>query len=489
LNKKELITALAGTERPRILVVDEQTSDDIIQEVCKAHKEHARDYDRIAKYFAGGSVYQISERLWDFCKDQLYYKVESASVQNVGCPYWILTHGVIDCKNFASFIAGVLDALKRQGLRVVWEFRFISDRVFSLFDRDPDHVFVVVNPSTQDIWVDPVLGTFNEHIYYFFRCSRRINTMGTRFHRVGAIGGITMGSACNGATMGSTAENSLLSDVAAYASGLSGAITQTQQTNLLNEISEGVLLGVATAVLGPIALIGLAALKAGAAELDKTYGVGSVSARLLTDISNLDITGLFSDVFNGRTYNTDQYWAGVYYQNYVLGNNVTDETFVSDAQVLPALKWFIDRSGVFISGREHIIALTQGANQYLALNDVNGDTTTDTALVAAAVVMAKNNWPNPGTYSSATLKSWANTVGVYDPALIALAASYGETPEQLTAQTGTQDAVAQQYVATATQPLNQLTAFLTAQSIPGVSNWILLAGMGGLIVFASTSKK
>ena len=482
MNKSVLIRELKGTERPRELIVDEQTADDIIKEVCKAHKEHAGDYDRIAYHFAGGSVYDICERLWVFCKTQLIYKVESVKVQNVGCPYWILTHEVVDCKNYASFIAGVLDSLKRQGLRIVWEFRFISDRPFSLLDRRADHVFVVCDPATDDIWVDPVLGEFNEHIYYFFRASRRIRTGGQLSGRVGAMAGI------GGASIGSTAENSLLANVASYAQGLSGAITQTQSTSLFNIITESIILGVATAVLGPLAVLGVAALKAGAQALDKEFGVGSTAAMLLTDISNLNITSLVNTIFNGRTYNTDQYWAGVYYQNYVLGNNITDETFVSDQDVLPALKWFIDRTGVFISGREHIIALTQSATAYMNYHSVNPDTTTDSTLVAAAVVVAKRYFMNPGTYSAATLKSWANTVGVYDPALINLAASYGMTPEQYTAATGTQDSNAQLAISQATQPA--IVTWLKGSTlIPNVPNWILLAAGGGILIFALNNAK
>jgi hypothetical protein len=501
LNKPQLIAALKGTERPRTLIVDEQSSEDIVREVCKAHKEHADDYDLISHYFEGGTVYDICERLWVFCKNQLTYKVESAKVQNVGCPYWILTHGVIDCKNFSSFIAGNLDSMKRRGLRVVWEFRFISDRPWSLIDRDPDHVFVVVNPNTEDIWVDPVLNDFDYHFGYFYRSSRRLNTMGRTSRRVGAIGGYSIGLAA----MGSSAENALLVDVASYASGLSGAMTQTKSTNTLNIITESVLLGVATAVF-PEAIVVLAALKAGAIALDKTFGVGAASSRIITDLSNLNISGMISDIFNGRTYNTDQYWAAVYYQYYVLGNNITDINYVSDADVLPALKWFIDRAGVFISGREHIIGLCTSATAYANYYGVNSDTTTDMTLVNAASLMAKSNWPNPGTFGGNMMGAWKNTAGVYDQALINIAASQNETPEQYVAINKIQDQVANAYInyattrgapaaatttaAATTAPASPLS-FLTAQSIlPGVPNAVIFGiGVGAIVLITSNNKK
>lgn len=492
-----MIAALKGTERPRTLIIDEQSAQDIVREVCSAHKDHAPDYDLISCYFEGGDIWDICERLWVFCKNQLTYKVESAKVQNVGCPYWILTHGVIDCKNYASFIAGNLDSMKRRGLRVVWEFRFISVDPLSLITRDPDHVFVVVNPNTDDIWVDPVLNGFNEHFMHFYRSSKRVSTMGRTSRRVGAIGGYGAG----GSAIGSTAENSLLADVASYANGLSGAITQTKKTSQLNIITESVLLGVATAVF-PEAIVVLAALKAGAVVLDKAFGVGAASSRILTDISNLDIAGMISDIFNGRTYNTDQYWAAVYYQYYVLGNNITDINHVADSDVLPALKWFIDRAGVFISGREHIIGLTQSANGYEQYSSVNSDTTTDMTLVNAASLMAKNNWPNPGNFAANMLGAWKNTAGVYDQQLINIAASQGETPEQYVFTNRIQDQVAQAYTnyetaATApttvlvTAPTSQpsiLNFLWTSSLVPGVPNAVIGAIFIGGVVYLSKQK-
>lgn len=479
-----MILALKGTERPRRKVVDEQTAYDIVKEVRIAHVEHAADYDRIARYFAGDDIWEICANLWKFCKRDLYYKVESEEVQNVGCPYWILTHGIIDCKNYASFIGGVLDALKRKGYPIVWQYRFVSYRIKSIWDRNPDHVFVVCDPNTDDIWIDPVLDDFNDHLFYWFKTNVRPKTS-----RVGAIGSV--GCGCNtcdsgGAQIGAAAAvNSILADVSAYAAGLTANINQTKTTSVFNSVTEGILLGVAIAVI-PGAVIALAALKAGAIALDKAFGVGAASSRIITDISNLNVTALYNDIFNGRTYQTDQYWAAVYYQFYVLGNNITDTNHVSDSDVPTALKWFVDRSGVFISGREHIIGLTQSPQGYEQYINVNPDTTHDMILVNAASLMAKKYWPNPGNFSSSMLGAWKNTIGVYDLGLVQIANAAGQTPEQVAAETGTADQNAANYIATETGAAGN---FLTEASvIPNVPNWLLLAGAGVLILSISSKK-
>lgn len=472
-----MIAALAGCQWPRVKVVEEQTASDILQEITIAHRDFTGDYDRIADFFQGQDIWEICEDLWQFCKRDLYYKVESVKVQNVGSPYWILTHGIVDCKNYASFIGGVLDALKRRGYRLVWEYRFVSYKLKDIFDCEPEHVFIVVNPNTDDIWVDPVLDTFNYHLFYWYKQNKRI-----RSSRAVAGIGCAMGCGCGSGQIGmSSVESGLLADLKSYADGLSGYIAAAHTNGTFNQVAEGVLMAVAVVAI-PGAALALAALKAGAIALDKEFGVGAASSRILTDISNLNISGLINDIFSGRTYQSDQYWAGVYYKFYVLGQNVTDPNFVSDSDVLPALKWFIDKSGVYISGREHIIALTQGPQQYSGLHAVNGDTTTDGTLVNAASLMAKKFWPAPGNFDPSLRGAWKNTVGVYDLGLVQLANQLNTTPEALARQTGTQDANAAQYITAESGNV------LTQQFIPGIPNWALF-GAAGLLLLSISSKK
>lgn len=422
-------------------MVEDQTTWDIVREIDLAHKDNARDYDRICEYFEVGNVPQICQALWVFCKENFPFREEDIDTQNVLQPISILQYPSIDCKNYASFCGGVLDALKRKGYPIVWEYRFVS---WTLWKTSPSHVFIVVNPSTQDIWIDPVADYYDDHIWYWHKVSKRPRTAA-----VGSIGSIGCGcgcETCNGASIGAApAVNSLLADLKAYSDGLTGAVVQTHQTGAFNSITTAVIEGIAAVAIPAIGAV-LALVKAGAVLFDKEFGVGAASSRILTDIGNLNISALFNDIFNGRTYQSDQYWAGVYYEFYVLGNNVTDPNYVSDAQVLPALKWFVDRTGVFISGREHIIALTQSSQAYLNYYSVNPDTTTDPVRVAAASKVARTYWKNPGNFSASLKGSWAATVGVYDLGLVQLAQSYGETPEQLAAQTGTTDQVAENYL-------------------------------------------
>jgi hypothetical protein len=466
LNRNDLIKALEGTAPVPYCVVDEQTAGDIMNEILKGHRENAWHYDLIAGFIESDNVQDACRELWDFCRDNLTYYEESGEYQYVYCPLTILVRRRVDCKNYAGFIAGMLDALKRKGWPVVVKYRFVS---YEIFNRDPHHVFVVCNPNTDDIWIDPVLGNFDEKLFYWYKVDRM-----PRGAAVGAIGRVP-------ARMGTTdSENALLSEVKAYSDALSSSIGTTLQTGTFNNVSSAVLQGAALALI-PGGAAALAALKAGAMAFDNAFGVGAASSRILTDISNLNVVGLWNDIL-GRTYNTDQYWAAVYYKFYVLGQNVTDINHVSDSDILPALKWFIDRTGVFISGRQHIIALTQSPGAYMAYYSANSDTTTDPVRVQAAYLVGSKFWMEPGNFSANLLGAWKPTIGVYDEGLVQAANAQGISPEQEAAsQPGGQTAAAADYTSAVTSPFG-------LPLIPGVSNGILIAAVAALIIIGLNQK-
>lgn len=485
MDKQRLIGDLQGTQRPLRLVVDKQSATDIINTIVAKHKDCAADYDRIAHYFEGGDVWDVCYRLWKFCKKNFNYVIEDGKAQFASSPIAMLTGGDVDCKNYALFIGGVLDALRRRGYDITFQYRFVA---YDLVDverpwkrPDPGHVFIVANPATDDIWVDPVLDEFNQRTFYWYRITRTPRT-GT----VGCIGRVPQ-------AMGTVvAENQLLSEVRDYQQGLIGANQLTLQTNTFNKVTAGIIKGVAVAAANAVFPgAGAAVLLVGAGwqALADVFPPGSAAARLLSDWANFNVVGLWNDIW-GRTYNTDQYWGAVFYKFYVLGQNVTDQNQVSDGDVLPALKWFIDRTGVFISGREHIIALTKSPTTYMNYYGVNSDTTTDSTLVQAAYGVASQYWPQPGNFDPSLMGAWKNTIGVYDRGLIQLATQYGLTPEQYARQTGSADAIAQQAIAdqaAAAAAAAAVSAPTSTDIIPGIPDPITIGG-AALLLYMGFSK-
>jgi len=138
------------------IVRGDQTARDLIREVKDAHREFAADYDCIADKFEGGGTDAVCKRLYKFCEQNLPYQVEPKELQTSRSPGAILTKAdqgeTCDCKHYAGFIAGILDALNREGYCFDWAYRFAS---YDEEDSTPEHVFVVVRKGDREIWIDP----------------------------------------------------------------------------------------------------------------------------------------------------------------------------------------------------------------------------------------------------------------------------------------------------------------------------------------------
>lgn len=141
----------------RILVKGNQRVEEIIEAVINSHHRFAGYYDKIAELFDNGqSVRRIASDLYAFVEDNIKYKEEPNKLQTTALPTGILTRGYGDCKHYASFIGGVLDALNRAGRHIHWAYRFAS---YKLLDTRPHHVFIVINPGTdRELYIDPVPG-------------------------------------------------------------------------------------------------------------------------------------------------------------------------------------------------------------------------------------------------------------------------------------------------------------------------------------------
>lgn len=116
----------------------------------EAHQEYAPDYDGIVGFFKQGPG--LPKQLFDFVQKNIRYEVQDEDFQSVESPAAILAQGEGDCKHYASFIAGILDAANREGrYRYPWVFRFGTWK-----GKNMGHVFVVVKDAQGgEIWIDP----------------------------------------------------------------------------------------------------------------------------------------------------------------------------------------------------------------------------------------------------------------------------------------------------------------------------------------------
>jgi hypothetical protein len=417
--------------------VEDQDVGDIMKWTAKWHKECAGYYDELYPLFdADGSWYDVGQRLFNFCKQSIRYEIETVQWQYVSSPMTLLRNGYCDCKGYALFIAGVIDAMKRAGEEVSWCFRFAS---YNILNSLPGHVFVVLFPGKNEIWIDPVLDTYDSKVPRpTYTTDKYVETCGAGKASVAGIGYVPLKnqyamtkintSAVSGISSG---EKALLNSVDEYVEGVNNGIQVAQASGTLNAIC-GIVLATASLEIPIIGAI-WAAVKLLSAGVTSVFGPGSEAAILIGDVASNPLLApglILNSILDGRTYQSDQYRAAQFYQWYVLSNTKdNDLAKTPDSDVIPALKWFCDRLGVFISGAEHIIALTQSPGAYMALYGVNNLTTMDENRVNAAYNVASQYF-----VFNNQAGAWANTLGVYDALIAAIAQQQDETSEAAAAQ-------------------------------------------------------
>jgi hypothetical protein len=158
--KKFLQSILPPFKGDKVLIVQHQGTRDIINEIVRTHEMYVQDYNLVYGVFDRADVMATSRAIWEFLKYNLKYKAESADDQSVKSPSAIIADGhYVDCKHYSLFIGGCLDAMKmNEGDDYDWAYRFVSDSP----SKQICHVFVVVFDGDREIWVDPVLGSFNQ---------------------------------------------------------------------------------------------------------------------------------------------------------------------------------------------------------------------------------------------------------------------------------------------------------------------------------------
>lgn len=162
-----LMGRLGPFQNRREMLTADQSTGDIIDAILEAHRRHAGDYSKISSFFNAGSRRATARKIYNFLKNNVRYVIEPGSKQTVKSPAAILATGYGDCKHYSLFAGGVL-----QNLGIPFAYRFAS---YKMFDKQPQHVFVVVNPGTSnEIWIDPVVGDFDYKKPYTYATDRKM---------------------------------------------------------------------------------------------------------------------------------------------------------------------------------------------------------------------------------------------------------------------------------------------------------------------------
>ena len=166
MNASVLMGRLSPFRNQTRVLVEDQSTGDIIDAIIKAHKKYAPEYSKISSFFTGPNKRAVAEKIYNFLRKNVVYKIESGQAQSVKSPASILSTANGDCKHYASFAGGIL-----QHLNIPFAYRFVSYKS----DKIPQHVFVVIDPGTpNEIWIDPVISKFDYRKPYTYKTDRKM---------------------------------------------------------------------------------------------------------------------------------------------------------------------------------------------------------------------------------------------------------------------------------------------------------------------------
>jgi len=146
-----------------------QSTGDIIQAIIKQHISNRKDAKNIAKYFQADNTRDTAYNIFDFCKKNIPYKVESGFGQTVKTLGRILYDakngtGQNDCKAYATFAGNVCEALN-----IPFVYRFAGYK-----GKDLTHTYCVVKNGNEEIVIDPVLNDFDTEKPYKNKVDKKI---------------------------------------------------------------------------------------------------------------------------------------------------------------------------------------------------------------------------------------------------------------------------------------------------------------------------
>lgn len=123
MNANVLMGRLAPFQNKNEMLVQDQSTGDIIDAIVTAHNKHAREYSRISSFFNAGTRKEVGRKIYNFLKNNVRYVIEPGSRQTVKSPAAILATGYGDCKHYSLFSGGIL-----QSLGIPFAYRFASYR-------------------------------------------------------------------------------------------------------------------------------------------------------------------------------------------------------------------------------------------------------------------------------------------------------------------------------------------------------------------------
>lgn len=159
MDKAKILGLLQPFTNTKNVLVDDQSTNDIIKGILATHNQYKNEYAKIYKYFIGNSDVETFENIYNFLADNVKYYIEPGNKQTLRSPAAILKSKIgVDCKSYALFCCGILSAYKlAENKNFDVYFRFAG-----YGSKNIEHVFCVVKNKNKTWFIDNVLPNFDD---------------------------------------------------------------------------------------------------------------------------------------------------------------------------------------------------------------------------------------------------------------------------------------------------------------------------------------
>jgi len=169
MNRNLIINKLGNPNNRAKLIVNSQSTYDIINQIRDQHNINLPYARKIAYMFKGKTFYATCKNLWNFLKNNVEYKIEGGDQQSTKTIQRLMADGHGDCKHYSNFINPILHSIYGP-YTFVYRFASYGNSVL------PQHVYAVaISPENgREIYIDPVLNQFNKEKEYNTKIDKKM---------------------------------------------------------------------------------------------------------------------------------------------------------------------------------------------------------------------------------------------------------------------------------------------------------------------------
>lgn len=161
LNRSNIYSRIKPSDGKAKHITTFQNAREIVQTLKKAEYNSRKVSKQLAPYFCEPDPKATAAKVWYFLRTQIKYYAEPKTDQTAKEINRFIKDGTGDCKHFATFAVGVLNAC---GIKT-W-FTFVGQ---DKNQKKPNHAYATALINNELITIDPCRKRFNSECKYWYK--------------------------------------------------------------------------------------------------------------------------------------------------------------------------------------------------------------------------------------------------------------------------------------------------------------------------------